>query len=72
MLDLVANRPLDATLEVVNRNGVGATVVARQPVALVAGRERDPWTPGPSLKPGSYILRLRDLETTQRRCSARR
>ena len=56
--------PLDATLEVVNRNGVGATVVSRQPVSLVAGSNQIPWTPGPSLKPGSYILRLRDLETS--------
>ena len=55
---------LTATLEVVNRNGVGATVVSSQPVPLVAGSNQIPWTPGPSLKPGSYILRLRDLATT--------
>jgi hypothetical protein len=62
ILDLVSQRPVDATLEVVNRNGVGATVVARQPVSLVTGSNEIPWNPGPSLKPGSYILRLRDLE----------
>jgi hypothetical protein len=62
ILDLVSQRPVDATLEVVNRNGVGATVVARQPVSLVTGSNEIPWNPAPSLKPGSYILRLRDLE----------
>ena len=61
ILDLVADKPLNATLEVVNRNGVGATVVSSQPVPLVAGKNRIPWAPGPALKPGSYILRLRDL-----------
>ena len=64
ILDLVADRPLAATLEVVNRNGVGATVVSRQPAPLVAGSNQISWTPGPSLKPGSYILRLRDLAST--------
>src|SRR6187399_834646 len=64
ILDLVSDQPVAATLEVVNRNGVGATVISRQPVPLVAGRNHIPWTPGPSLKPGSYILRLRDLTAT--------
>ena len=64
ILDLVADQPVAATLEVVNRNGVGATVISRQPVPLVAGKNQIPWTPGPSLKPGSYILRLRDLTAT--------
>ena len=64
ILDLVADQPVAATLEVVNRNGVGATVISRQPVPLVAGKNEIPWTPGPSLKPGSYILRLRDLAAT--------
>ena len=64
ILDLVADQPLAATLEVVNRNGVGATVISRQPVPLVAGKNQIPWTPSPSLKPGSYILRLRDLGAT--------
>jgi len=64
IVDLVAERPLDATLEVVSRNGVGAALIASQPVPLVAGSNQIPWAPGPSLKPGSYILRLRDLEAT--------
>ena len=64
ILDLIADKPVAATLEVVNRNGVGATVVARQEAPLVAGGNQISWTPGPSLKPGSYILRLRDLSTT--------
>ena len=64
VLDLVAERPLEATFEVVNRNGVGARLVSRETVSLVAGRNTIPWAPGPSLKPGSYILRLRQLDTT--------
>ena len=64
ILDLVSKRPLDATFEVVSRNGVGATLISRQPVSLAAGHNRIPWAPGPSLKPGSYILRLRERDTT--------
>ena len=64
VLDLVAERPLEATFEVVNRNGVGARLISRETVSLVAGRNTIPWAPGPSLKPGSYILRLRQLDTT--------
>src|SRR6478672_1905642 len=54
ILDLVSDQPAAATLEVVNRNGVGATVISRQPVPLVAGKNHIPWAPAPSLKPGSY------------------
>ena len=59
-----SRKPVDATLEVVSRNGVGATVVSRTPVALAAGRNEIPWAPAPSIKPGSYILRLRQLDET--------
>jgi N,N-dimethylformamidase len=62
VVDLFADRPLAATLEVVSRNGVGAHVVSRDAVSLTSGRNRIPWTPAPTLKPGSYILRLRQLE----------
>jgi hypothetical protein len=64
VVDLVAERPLDATFEVVSRNGVGVRVVSREAVSLTAGRNQIPWTPAPSLKPGSYILRLRQLDAT--------
>ena len=64
VLELVAERPLEATLEVVNRNGVGAKLISRETVSLAAGHNTIPWAPGPSVKPGSYILRLRQLDTT--------
>jgi hypothetical protein len=64
IVDVVAERRLDATLEVVNRNGVGVRVVSRTPVSLVAGSNKVRWAPEPSLKPGSYILRLRQLESS--------
>ena len=41
ILDLIADKPLNATLEIVNRNGVGATVVSSQPVPLVDRQEPD-------------------------------
>ena len=62
VVDLFADRPVDATLEVVSRNGVGAHVVSREAVSLTTGRNRIPWAPAPSLKPGSYILRFRQLD----------
>ena len=62
VVEVVAGRPLDATLEVVSRNGVGVRVVSQLPVSLAAGRNEIPWAPPPSLKPGSYILRLRQPE----------
>jgi N,N-dimethylformamidase len=62
VIDLVAQRPIDATLEVVNRNGAGLRVVSREPVALASGRNRITWAPKPGIKPGSYILRLRELD----------
>ena len=55
---------MDATLEVVSRNGVGVRIVSRDSVALAAGRNEIPWAPAPSIKPGSYILRLRQLDET--------
>jgi hypothetical protein len=64
ILELVSERPLDATLEVVSRNGVGATLISRQHVSLRTGRNTIPWEPGPSLRPGSYILRLRQLDAS--------
>lgn len=64
VIDLFAQRRVDATLEVVNRNGVGVRVLSRQPVALAPGRNQIPWTPKPGIKPGSYILRLRELDQT--------
>ena len=64
VVDVVARKPVDATLEVVSRNGVGVRVVSRTPVALAAGRNEIPWAPAPSIKPGSYILRLRQLDET--------
>ena len=63
VVDLVADRPLDATLEVVSRNGVGVRVLSQEPISLAAGHNQIPWAPPPSLRPGSYILRLRNLET---------
>ena len=42
VVDLVADRPVDATLEVVSRNRVGATLVSREPISLAAGRNADP------------------------------
>lgn len=64
LVDLVAERPLEATFEVVSRNGVGVRVISRTPVSLTAGRNQIPWTPAPSVKPGSYILRLRQLDAS--------
>ncbi len=64
ILDLIAEKPVAATLEVVNRNGVGATVISGQSARSLRATIRSTWTPGPSLKPGSYILRLRDLNST--------
>jgi hypothetical protein len=62
VIDLVARRPLDATLEAVSRNGVGAHVVSRTPVSLTVGRNEIAWRPSPAVKPGTYILRLRQLD----------
>ena len=64
VVDLISERRLDATLEVVSRNGVGVRVVSREAVSLRAGRNRIPWSPEPSLKPGSYVLRFRQLDAT--------
>jgi hypothetical protein len=64
LLQVVSNRPLDATLEVVNRNRVGVQVVSRAPVSLAAGNNEIPWTPPPSMRPGSYVLRLREADAT--------
>ena len=63
IVDVIAERRLDATLEVVSRNRVGVKVVERTPVSLVAGSNKIRWSPKPALPPGSYILRLRQLET---------
>jgi N,N-dimethylformamidase len=64
LIDLVARRPVDATLEIVNRNGVGVRVLSRESMALATGRNQIAWTPAPGIKPGSYILRLRELGET--------
>jgi len=64
LLQVVSNKKLDATLEVVNRNRVGAQVVSHTPVALARGNNEIPWAPPPSTRPGSYILRLRESDTT--------
>ncbi len=62
IVDIVARRPLAGTLEVVSRNGVGVRLISQTPVSLDAGRNEIPWRPDPSVKPGSYILRLRQLD----------
>jgi hypothetical protein len=62
VVEVVTGRPLAVNLEVVSRNGVGARLVSQTPVYLAAGHNELPWTPEPSLKPGSYILRLRHLD----------
>jgi hypothetical protein len=64
LVGVVAGRAADVSLEVVSRNGVGVRVISRTPVSLARGRNEFPWAPGPSLKPGSYILRLRQLDTS--------
>ena len=38
VLELVAERPLEATLEVVNRNGVGAKLISRGPSCATSTR----------------------------------
>ncbi len=62
LIDLVSERRVEATLEVVSRNRVGAQVISRAPVSLSSGRNEISWTPAPSIRPGSYIVRLRDAE----------
>jgi hypothetical protein len=64
VIDLVAHRPIDATLEVVSRNGVGAHVLSSEPVLVTPGHNQIPWTPKPGIKPGSYVLRLREFDET--------
>jgi hypothetical protein len=59
IIEASASRDLDAVLEVVSRNGVGARVLSREPVTLAAGLNAISWQPAPSAAPGSYILRLR-------------
>jgi hypothetical protein len=59
IVEASVSQDLDAVLEVVSRNGVGARVVAREPVTLTAGLNEISWQPAPSAAPGSYILRLR-------------
>ena len=62
LLDVVAKQPLDAVLEVVNRNRVGVQVVSRAQVSLGRGHNRITWSPLPSTRPGSYVLRLREQD----------
>jgi N,N-dimethylformamidase beta subunit-like, C-terminal len=64
IVDVVAERRLDATLEVVSRNRVGVKVVERTSISLVAGSNKIRWSPKPSWQPGSYILRLRQQEAS--------
>ena len=64
LLQVVSRRQLDATLEVVNRNRVGVQVVSHAPVSLAKGNNEIPWAPPPSMRPGSYILRLRESDVT--------
>ena len=59
---MVAERRLDATLEIVSRNRVGVKLVESTSISLVAGSNKIRWSPKPSLQPGSYILRLRQQE----------
>ena len=69
------SRPLDATLEVVSRNGVGvAGRLSSCRCRWPPGGNEIPWAPAPSLKPGSYILRLataRDVARTGARLGGR-
>ncbi len=62
LLDVVSQRPVDASLEVVNRNRVGAQLVSSTPVTLKAGHNQLAWSPQPATRPGSYILRIRPAD----------
>jgi hypothetical protein len=64
LLDVASPHPVEASLEVVSRNRVGVQLLSRTPVSLRAGRNELSWAPPPSTRPGSYILRLRQTDTT--------
>ena len=59
-LAVSCDRDVDVLFEVTSRHGAGQTVHARTPLRLSRGTTQIPWTPAPSTRPGSYILRLRE------------
>jgi hypothetical protein len=54
-----SNAETDVFFEVVSRHGAGPTVNSRTKTHLFRGVQQIPWSPPPSIAPGSYILRLR-------------
>ena len=57
---LELDRTLDVVFEVASRHGAGQTVHCRTPLQLPRGPSEIPWTPKPSTRPGSYLLRVRE------------
>lgn len=58
-LSVDLDRKLDVVFEVASRHGAGQTVHSRTPLQLPRGASEIPWTPKPSTRPGSYLLRVR-------------